>query len=192
MTAEIYGSMFDYGESPIYKDEGSTIIAVPLEDEVESEGDIKLVMERGVVSTADIQINTRDLLRDPGLETAVLLSLFTDRRAGPEDVLPDNSGDRRGWWGDALNTNDDADGSKLWLTFRGKITDSTVVQIEEYVREALQWLIDDGVAERVSVQAVRTTMTAITWTIGVTRPRTGAVAFFKYYYNWQYQVYGRA
>ena len=188
----VFGSNFDYGQSPLYKDDGDSIYTVAIEDTETTEGDIKLIAEGNIADATDIQMAVRDVLRDAGLETAVMMSLFTDRRAGTDDLLPDNSGDKRGWWGDALNADGDADGSKLWLTFRGKITNNTITQIREYAREALQWLIDDNVAERIEVDVVRTALTIITWTVQIFRPKTDKVELFKYYYNWQYQIYGRA
>ena len=41
------------------------------------------------------------LTKEQGLASAVIISLFTDRRASVDDRLPDfNSTDRKGWWGD--------------------------------------------------------------------------------------------
>jgi phage gp46-like protein len=83
------------------------------------------------------------LLAGDDLATAILISIFTDRLARAEDVIPDGSTDRRGWWGDT-----DARypiGSRLWLLDRAKQTDATLMRARDYVVEALQWLIDDGV-----------------------------------------------
>src|SRR5260364_261512 len=33
------------------------------------------------------------------LQIAVMISLFTERQARPDDVIPDGSTDARGWWG---------------------------------------------------------------------------------------------
>lgn len=90
---------------------------------------------------------------DEGLETAVIISLFTDRRANPDDELPSGD-DRRGWWGDGLaEVEGDRIGSRLWLLSREKQLQSVVARAREYASEALQWLIDDGVAEAVNVEA---------------------------------------
>ncbi len=101
---------------------------------------------------ADLVIQDGDLLADEGLETAVLISLFTDREAEPGDVEPGE--DRRGWWGDALNDNpQDRIGSRLWLLARETLSDATLRRAEDYSKEALQWMIEDGVAEAVNVTA---------------------------------------
>ena len=60
-------------------------------------GDIALIWN-DALGAADIEIGASDLTTDAGLRTALLLSLFTDRRAEDGDVLPDNASDRRGWW----------------------------------------------------------------------------------------------
>lgn len=73
------------------------------------------------------------------LATAILISLFTDRRAGADDVVPDGSGDPRGWWGDPTM------GSRVWLLERAKRTQATIQAAKGYIEEALQWLIDDDV-----------------------------------------------
>jgi phage gp46-like protein len=93
------------------------------------------------------------LAADRDLESAVILSLFTDASAREDDVIPDLSDDRRGWWGnweapEALEL-----GSRLWLLAREKSTEETRRRAEEYAAEALQWLLEDGVAARVDVEA---------------------------------------
>lgn len=80
------------------------------------------------------------------LASAVLISLFTDATADVDDVLPDKSGDRRGWWAGPI-------GSKLWLRFRARADETTRALVEDDVRTALQWLVEDGVAVAVEVTA---------------------------------------
>lgn len=85
------------------------------------------------------------------LTRAVIISLFTWRRANPDDVI---EGQKMGWWGDATVSNDRI-GSRLWLLAREKVLPSTINRAREYAIEAMQWLIDDGVASRVDVSAER-------------------------------------
>jgi phage gp46-like protein len=94
------------------------------------------------------------LASDAGLYTAIAISLFTDRLAEANDVPPDGSSTRRGWWGDAYSeVPGDRIGSRLWLLARSKQTQPVLRQAEAYAREALQWLVEDGVARGVQVQA---------------------------------------
>ena len=92
------------------------------------------------------------------LVRAVVVSLFTWRRANADDDLPgspDNGG-RMGWWGDTFSpVANDRIGSRLWLLARAKLLPETAARAKEYAEEALQWLIDDAVAARVDVQAER-------------------------------------
>lgn len=81
--------------------------------------------------------------REASLVRAVVISLFTWRRAATDDPLDDE--ERYGWWGDSYpSTADDRIGSRLWLLRRVKLTLDTRRDAEFYAREALAWLIDDG------------------------------------------------
>ena len=102
----------------------------------------------------DIQLNNGDLVADDGLRTAVVLSLLTDRRANPGDVLPDGGDDRRGWWADMLATaGGDRFGSRLWLLSREKNLAEVRRRAETYAAEALEWLREDGIANTIEVDA---------------------------------------
>jgi phage gp46-like protein len=93
------------------------------------------------------------LAADRDLETAVILSLFTDAAARDDDRPPDGTDDRRGWWGNWQAPERLEIGSRLWLLSRETSTDDVRRRAEEYAAEALQWLLDDGVAARVDVGA---------------------------------------
>jgi phage gp46-like protein len=86
------------------------------------------------------------LLSGDDLQTAVLISLFSDRLALPSDETPD--GDRRGWWGD---TPQYPIGSRLWLLDRVKGPLDVPQRAADYATEALQWLLDDGVVARFDI-----------------------------------------
>lgn len=80
---------------------------------------------------------------ETSLTRAVLISLFTWRRANSGDLVDD--GERYGWWGDSFPAvADDRIGSRLWLLRRAKLTADTIAQAELYAREALAWLQQDG------------------------------------------------
>ena len=96
-----------------------------------------------------------DLATDAGLRAAIIVSLGTDRLALPDDVIPDAT-DRRGWWGDtpiSPAATPDPIGSRLWLLQRAKATEETRQRAIAYAQEALAWLIADGIAARVDIQA---------------------------------------
>lgn len=81
----------------------------------------------------------RDILRE-----AVLVSLGTWRRA-ERGQAPDD--ERRGWWGDPEL------GSRHWLLYRaGVVTPEALSDARAYLREALAWLVEDGIAREVEVE----------------------------------------
>jgi len=94
---------------------------------------------------------------EDSLLRVVIISLFTWRRAGPDDPLDDE--ERYGWWGDSYpSIANDRIGSRLWLLRRVKLTAQTQSDAEFYAREALQWLLDD---EQVCDIAITTERVAI-------------------------------
>ena len=124
--------------------------------------DLRLVWA-GLAS--DCAMSGGDLAGESGLETAVILSLFCDARAREDDVIPDGTGYRLGWWADSvaslasggLTVREDAAaahdriGSRLWLLSREKQLPEVLRRAKDYAEEALHWLIDDGVARKVQV-----------------------------------------
>jgi phage gp46-like protein len=131
------------------------------------------IAPKGTAPGQPFQAVDLDLLLTPAgqldtsdeLATAVVVALMTDALAGPDDALPDSRDtDRRGWWGD-VDVEEIWDGwpigSKLWLLSRTTITGAaarkgaTTVQIEDYIREALQPFLDRKIATRLDVTVVR-------------------------------------
>jgi phage gp46-like protein len=117
------------------------------------------------------------LAQDDSLETAIILSLFSDRRAKDDDELPDNSGDRRGWWGDLVPpVEGDQTGSRLWLLRREKNTQDTLNRAREMAEEALQWIIEDGLATKIEVATEAVRREVLGLAIGVTKPAGAPLA----------------
>mgnify|MGYP002608449332 CR=1 FL=1 len=100
------------------------------------------------------------------LARAIVISLFSWRRAGKDDPLPGKS--RMGWWADTFDGEEI--GSKLWLLSRAKLTRGTLEKAREYAQESLQWLIDDGVAAEVQVTAERGEMDRLNMSVNVVKP----------------------
>jgi phage gp46-like protein len=98
-------------------------------------------------------LNPGGLRNGAAIETAVLICLMTDRRVDPTELL---DGDvNRGWPGDAFDMADGETplGSKLWLLRRRALTADIEILAQDYAREALQTLVDQGVFVRVDVTA---------------------------------------
>lgn len=106
------------------------------------------------------------LLDEGGLESAVMVSIFTDRRVTAEEAAA-SGGDRRGWWAESDSLREDGDrdkmGSRLWLLEGRPISSATLNRAAEYVEEALAWMVVDGIVSRVDVDTVRLGV----WSIGI-------------------------
>jgi phage gp46-like protein len=133
----------------------------------------------------DLEIENGDLKIDYGLETAVWISLFSDRRATRDDPIPDTMIVRlRGWWADvAGEITTDLIGSKLWLLIREKVVEKIVEKARHYAEEALQWLIDDDIAETVLVEAFLSGRDILGLNVVVTKT-DGAKEAMSYEYKW--------
>lgn len=119
----------------------------------------------------DLCIENGDLVLDEGLGSLAIASLMTDARAAPED-LDLGITDRRGWWGDAVEG--EPTGSRLWTLSRAKTTPENERRARDFAIEALQWLIDDGIAASIDVTTARTdgdgSGATLHLTIVITRP----------------------
>jgi phage gp46-like protein len=101
------------------------------------------------LGTADWQQLGAVLASGSDLESAVLISAFTDRIAGQDDKIPDGTADPRGWCCDEPGR---PIGSRLWLLQRAKQIPETANRARDYLTESLQWLIDDGVVVKFDVR----------------------------------------
>jgi phage gp46-like protein len=131
----------------------------------------------------DWSVANGGLATDPGLEPAVLVSLFTWRRASADYVPPAGSDTAlHGWWADSYS--DSPIGSRLWQLRRVKKTDETTLlnRARDYCVEALQWLIDDGVASAVRVTTWWLTPDSIGIQVEIARP--AGTATFRYGWAW--------
>ncbi|CBJ81765.1 putative bacteriophage protein [Xenorhabdus bovienii str. Jollieti] len=119
------------------------------------------------INGADIVINNADIALDDSLSTAVIISLFTDRRALDSDELPTGSGtDRRGWWGDSFNSR--PIGSRLWLLAREKQLSAVLHRAKAYADEALAWLVDERHVRKIDVMATAPASGVLLLTVSVT------------------------
>lgn len=104
------------------------------------------------IAAADDPVNPGGLGADRQIASAVIISLFTDRRA-PEGWRPEVA-DRRGWWGDGVAPEGEAPepiGSWLWLLRNEVATPANADLAKGYAQAALAWMLRDGVAVRIDV-----------------------------------------
>ena len=93
------------------------------------------------------------LALDDTLASAVLVSLFSDAPASEDEAERLSLDDRRGWWADALAPADGAWGSRLWCLDRTKPSAESARQAEERAKEALSWMLADGIANTIDAEA---------------------------------------
>ncbi|MEG1824349.1 MAG: phage GP46 family protein [Cloacibacillus sp.] len=150
-------------------------------------GDIKITWnESGLCGDLSLDAPLTDISTDAGLETAVIISLFTDRRAAGEE-LPQNESSGRGWWGDSVtDVQNDKIGSKLWLLFREKQLTSVALRAKEYAEEALKWLIKDKIVKSINVVAEWHDGGLLALYVDITRP-DGNNLKQRYNLNWKAQ-----
>lgn len=147
-------------------------------------GDVALEWDPAAGS-GDLVIRDDDVGADEGLVTAAILSLFTDRRAEDDDGLPGDDGNRRGWWADEFaEVEDDRIGSRLWLLDRSAKRSDVARQAEDYAREALAWMLEDAVAERVEVTA-STTGDALLLAIEIFKPGAADPLRLRFSHAWE-------
>jgi phage gp46-like protein len=119
--------------------------------------------------TFDFALSKNDFLLEEGLRTAVIISLFTDKRVSKEEIQ--DGQEQKGWWADTLSEiQGDQIGSKLWLLEREKQTNEVLTRAIEYATEALAWLIEDEVASKVDVTASYPSRGILAIGVVITRP----------------------
>lgn len=84
-----------------------------------------------------------------GLESAIVVSVFSDRRAYKDEV-----GDpmrRRGWIGDLVSeVPGDLHGSGLWLYEQSRLTQEVVTGVRQEAEQCLEWMIQEDLVVSVS------------------------------------------
>ena len=122
-----------------------------------------------------------DVLTGQDLETACLTSLFSDALGTPDFVPTDGTTDRRGWWADTYL--DIPLGSNLWQLDRSKTTRAALGSARAYAQNALNWLVLDGVAAEISVNATWLSTTMIGLAVAITKP-SGSETRFMFAWAW--------
>ena len=122
-------------------------------------GDIAIIWDP-VAGRGDWAVANGDLASGQDLQTAILLSLFTDCRVD-DYVAPAPTGptDPRGCWTDTYTGF--SLGSRLWTRTRLIKTPATLQLIKGDMRDALDWLIQAGVVASFDVDAAFVNRTGI-------------------------------
>lgn len=129
-----------------------------------------------VTRACDVVFAAGGVALDTTPATPVLISLGTDRRAHPDDALPDTAAvtglpaslsARRGWAADAFDALGRRIGSRLWLLSREKQSEATRLRAADYVAEALAWIgAERGITPQFEVGWARAGVLAIVVYVG--------------------------
>lgn len=117
--------------------------------------DFLLVPTSALGIEGDLRASGDRYLETDGLETAIRLSLFTDRRALEGDELPEGIGafgeDLRGYWADPYLSSGPM-GSRLWTLKRSKLTRETRQRAVDFCLEALDWMVSLGIVSEFDIE----------------------------------------
>lgn len=99
----------------------------------------------------DLVIEDGDFKKTGGLDSAIFVSLFTDRRANPDEVSDPMK--RRGWCG-TENTPDQQGnvGSGIWLYEQRRLTKGVSEGVRMEAFQCLHWMVSDGLAKNIDVK----------------------------------------
>jgi phage gp46-like protein len=127
---------------------------------------------------ADMAFNGRDFVVDTTPATPLIISVGCERRARPDDVLPDAVSDflkpstfiaARGSPCDSLNPPGRLTGSRMWLLQRQKQTEAVRKAAETYLAEACdRFNTDLGLAVQITVRWLRPGMLGYRVRVGTT------------------------
>jgi phage gp46-like protein len=109
------------------------------------------------------------------LDTALLMSLFCERRAAPSEMPHPEQ--RRGWIGNEATPGFEI-GSKLWLYEQARVTRTVLNGIQTEALDAVNWMVEDGIAAKVDA-----TVTTEQLTVQLYRPSSEVVNV--YYRLWE-------
>ncbi len=100
----------------------------------------------------DIGFTNGDFTLTQGLETALLMSVYCEKRADASEVPASEM--RRGWWGNlVLGYGDYEIGSKLWELEQARKDNVTLGLTKTYTVDGFQWLIADNLAKEIKVDS---------------------------------------
>lgn len=88
-----------------------------------------------------------DIETEDAFDTAIIVSLFTDARANVSEVPETHR--RRGWLGNEQTPGVEM-GSKLWLHEQARLTRTVMNAIADQARAALEWFVDNDLAEAIA------------------------------------------
>lgn len=102
-------------------------------------------------------------LPDTQLVELIINALLTDRRVSDDE--PAHLGKRGGWWADPTF------GSRLWTLKGRQLSANELIRtIVEYIQEALQFLVDDGIASDIETTVKLESSTTVLVNVTILSP----------------------
>jgi len=115
---------------------------------------IDLAYTQGDDGIYDLSLHNGDFVTTDGLETAIFVSLFSDRRAYVDEVADGRK--RRGWLYDTISDPPgDRHGSGIWLYEQHRLTEVVANGVRLEVEDALKWMIDARYVDSVEANVAR-------------------------------------
>lgn len=125
--------------------------------------DLKIKLQNAVF---DFVKQDQDFAIDDGLETAIIVSLFSDKRVSLAEVRAGVVDTRGGWWGSFVEGQIET-GSEIWLFERRKLTTQVAADIEDEAVAALQWMLGEGSVDKIEVTTVRPAINRLNMVIAI-------------------------
>lgn len=115
----------------------------------------------------DVPLVDGDIDIENGMDTAIWVSLCTDARANADQVaLPQH---RRGWPGNTVAPVANRGlGGLLWLIDQRRLNQATLNEAVDYAQKALNWMLEDNVAQNIEVSGVIVPTSGIQLNITIT------------------------
>lgn len=145
--------------------------------------DIALTARQDGSFDLDFDEKSKDLVLSDSLYNAVAISIGTyarDRNLKPNSAVLDPQ--IGGWWADALDPLGTL-GGYLYEAYPGKLSQETLSKVKELVAEALQWMLDDGVAKSVKCEVTANENDIVSISVAIEKP-DGTTDDYKYELNW--------
>tara|TARA_R110000868_G_scaffold188800_2_gene431609 strand:+ start:329 stop:778 length:450 start_codon:yes stop_codon:yes gene_type:complete len=112
--------------------------------------DLKLIKDTN--GNYDISFESGDFALTNGLETSFLMTIFCQKR----DETAEDPRSRGGWIGNELNDGGFEQGSLIWTLYQSRLDDDIVNICQNYLEDAFQWYIDDGIAKEINIEVEKT------------------------------------
>lgn len=140
--------------------------------------DLKLIPNEN--GDLDIDFKDNDFVVDDGLETSMMISILK--------YLYNTETAENGWFAESVFLTDFPKGSRIDQLFKLNINENTINITRQYLTEATNWYITEGVADTVEISVSRLNTNGIYFKIVLIRPNFDENESFEFSLNWDAQT----